>query len=60
MTIFAPSHGARSSAKILFAIGEKDERAKMTANEFILYECVHPNDAARSEAPKTPENPCRA
>jgi hypothetical protein len=35
MTIFAPSHGAHSCAKILFAVGEKDERAKMAANEFI-------------------------
>jgi hypothetical protein len=37
MTIFAPSHGAHSCAKILFAVGEKDERAKMAANEFILW-----------------------
>jgi hypothetical protein len=37
MTIFAPSHGAHSCAKILFAVGEKDERAKMAANEFILF-----------------------
>jgi hypothetical protein len=35
MTIFAPSHGAHSCAKILFAVGEKDERAKRAANEFI-------------------------
>jgi hypothetical protein len=35
MTIFAPSHGAHSCTKILFAVGEKDERAKMAANEFI-------------------------
>jgi hypothetical protein len=34
LKIFAPSHGAHSCAKILFAAGEKDERAKMAANEF--------------------------
>jgi hypothetical protein len=38
MTIFAPSHGAHSCAKILFAVGEKDERAKMAANEFIPWD----------------------
>jgi hypothetical protein len=34
-TIFAPSHETRSCAKILFAVGEKDGRAKTAANENI-------------------------
>ncbi|MDR2665199.1 MAG: hypothetical protein LBC21_02835, partial [Oscillospiraceae bacterium] len=38
LTIFAPSHGAHSYAKIHFAVGEKDESAQTAANEFI------PND----------------
>jgi hypothetical protein len=35
VTIFAPSHGTRSCAKILFAYAEKDGRAKIAANENI-------------------------
>jgi hypothetical protein len=33
--IFAMSHGTQSAAKILFAVGEKDERAKSGTSEFI-------------------------
>jgi hypothetical protein len=35
LTIFAPSHGTHSYAKIHFAVGEKDESAQTAANEFI-------------------------
>jgi hypothetical protein len=38
LTIFAPSHGAHSYAKIHFAVGEKDESAQTAANEFISRE----------------------
>jgi hypothetical protein len=37
ITIFAPSHETRSSAKILFAYAEKDEGAKTAANEIIFF-----------------------
>jgi uncharacterized membrane protein len=35
LTIFAPSHGTHSYAKIHFAVGEKDESAQTAANEFV-------------------------
>jgi hypothetical protein len=40
ITIFAPSHETHSSAKILFAVGEKDGRAKTAANENIRNEFI--------------------
>jgi hypothetical protein len=44
LTIFAPSHGAHSYAKIHFAVGEKDESAQTAANEFILKAIALTND----------------
>jgi hypothetical protein len=38
ITIFALSHETHSSAKIIFACGEKDEGAKTAANEIIQFE----------------------
>jgi hypothetical protein len=38
ITIFALSLETHSAAKIIFAVGEKDEGAKTTANEIIHFE----------------------
>jgi hypothetical protein len=45
ITIFAPSHGTHSSAKIIFACGEKDEGAKTAANEIIRFSLIYDNES---------------